>query len=56
MTAQDVYQRLKQLWVIAVHIKFRGKGGSNTRTPGPGPQIVMKALACLGLKLEKLKM
>ena len=38
MAAQDVYARLKQLGVTAVHIKLRGKGGSNTRTPGPGAQ------------------
>ena len=36
MAAQDVYTRLKQLGVTAVHIKRRGKGGSDTRTPGPG--------------------
>ena len=33
MAAQDVYTRLKQLGVTAVHIKLRGKGGANTRTP-----------------------
>ena len=36
LAAQDVYTRLKQLGVTAVHIKRRGKGGSDTRTPGPG--------------------
>ena len=35
MAAQDVYQRFKQIGVTAVYIKLRGKGGSNTRTPGP---------------------
>ena len=55
MAAQDVYNRLKQLGVTAVHIKLRGKGGSNTRTPGPGAQTAMRALARLGLKIGRIE-
>ena len=55
MAAQDVYQRLKQLGVTAVHIKLRGKGGANTRTPGPGAQTAMRALARLGLKIGRIE-
>ena len=55
MAAQDVYARLKQLGVTAVHIKLRGKGGSNTRTPGPGAQTAMRALARLGLKIGRIE-
>ena len=55
MAAQDVYTRLKQLGVTAIHIKLRGKGGSNTRTPGPGAQTAMRALARLGLKIGRIE-
>ena len=55
MAAQDVFTRLKQLGVTAVHIKLRGKGGSNTRTPGPGAQTAMRALARLGLKIGRIE-
>jgi len=55
MAAQDVYSRLKQLGVTAIHIKLRGKGGSDTRTPGPGAQTAMRALARLGLKIGRIE-
>ena len=55
VAAQDVYTRLKQLGVTAVHIKLRGKGGSDTRTPGPGAQTAMRALARLGLKIGRIE-
>ena len=55
MAAQDVYTRLKQLGVTAIHIKLRGKGGANTRTPGPGAQTAMRALARLGLKIGRME-
>ena len=53
--AQDVYARLQQLGVSAIHIQLRGKGGSNTRTPGPGAQTAMRALARLGLKIGRIE-
>ena len=55
LAAQDVYARLKQLGVTAVHIKLRGKGGADTRTPGPGAQTAMRALARLGLKIGRIE-
>ena len=55
LAAQDVYARLKQLGVTAIHIKLRGKGGSDTRTPGPGAQTAMRALARLGLKIGRIE-
>ena len=55
MAAQDVFARLKQLGVTAIHIKLRGKGGANTRTPGPGAQTAMRALARLGLKIGRIE-
>ena len=55
LAAQDVYARLKQLGVTAIHIKMRGKGGSNTRALGPGAQTALRALARLGLKIGRIE-
>ena len=55
MAAADVYNRLKVLGVNAIHIKVRGRGGIDTRTPGPGAQAAMRALARLGLKIGRME-
>ena len=55
MAAADVFSRLKLLGVNAIHIKVRGRGGIDTRTPGPGAQAAMRALARLGLKIGRIE-
>ena len=45
MAANEVFKNLKEVGVNAVHIKLRGKGGIGTRTPGPGAQAAIRALA-----------
>jgi small subunit ribosomal protein S14e len=55
MAASDVYNRLKSLGVNAIHIKVRGRGGIDTRTPGPGAQAAMRALARLGLRIGRIE-
>ena len=55
MAAADVYNRLKILGINAIHIKVRGRGGIDTRTPGPGAQAAMRALARLGLKIGRIE-
>ena len=55
MAAADVFARLKLLGVNAIHIKVRGRGGIDTRTPGPGAQAAMRALARLGLKIGRIE-
>ena len=48
MASADVFSRLKVLGVNAIHIKVRGRGGTDTKTPGPGAQAAMRALARFG--------
>jgi small subunit ribosomal protein S14e len=55
MAAADVHHRLKALGVNAIHIKVRGRGGIDTRTPGPGAQAAMRALARMGLKIGRIE-
>ena len=55
MASQDVFNRLKVLGVNAIHIKVRGRGGIDSRTPGPGAQAAMRALARLGLRIGRIE-
>lgn len=50
LTAQDVAVRCKELGVSTLHIKLRATGGSRTKTPGPGAQSALRALARAGLQ------
>lgn len=51
LAAQDVAARCKELGVTALHIKLRATGGSGTKTPGPGAQSALRALARAGMKI-----
>jgi small subunit ribosomal protein S14e len=55
MAAADVFARLKLIGINAIHIKVRGKGGIDSRTPGPGAQAAMRALARMGLKIGRIE-
>ena len=55
LAASDVFARLKLLGVNAIHMKVRGRGGIDTRSPGPGAQAAMRALARLGLKIGRIE-
>lgn len=55
MAAADVFARLKLIGVNAIHIRVRGKGGIDSRTPGPGAQAAMRALARMGLKIGRIE-
>lgn len=45
----------KEKGVIGVHIKVRAPGGSGARTPGPGAQAAIRALARAGLKIGRIE-
>jgi small subunit ribosomal protein S14e len=53
--AADVATKLKQVGVNALHIKLRGHGGTGNRTPGPGAQAALRALARNGLKIGRIE-
>lgn len=36
MAAMDVVNRCKELKITALHIKLRARGGTDSKTPGPG--------------------
>ncbi|KAJ8427891.1 hypothetical protein Cgig2_008509 [Carnegiea gigantea] len=56
LAAQDVSQRCKELGITALHIKLRATGGNKTKTPGPGAQSALRALARSGMKIGRIGM
>merc|ERR1712062_727975 len=55
LAAQDVAARAKELGIIALHIKLRATGGNRTKTPGPGAQQALRALARAGMKIGRIE-
>ncbi|CAI0430071.1 unnamed protein product, partial [Linum tenue] len=62
LAAQDVAQRCKlihiakqELGINALHIKLRATGGNKTKTPGPGAQSALRALARSGMKIGRIE-
>ena len=44
----------QELGITAVHVKLRATGGNRTKTPGPGAQSALRALARAGLKIGRI--
>lgn len=42
----------QELGITALHIKMRATGGNKTKTPGPGAQSALRALARAGMKVS----
>jgi len=55
LAAQEVAKICLDRGVTAVHIRLRAKGGVTTKTPGPGAQSALRALARNGLKIGRIE-
>jgi len=55
LAAQDVAARCKQLGINSLHVKLRATGGNRTKTPGPGAQSALRALARAGMKIGRIE-
>jgi len=55
MAAQVVVNRMKEIGITAVHVKLRATGGVKSRSPGPGAQSALRALARAGLKIGRIE-
>merc|ERR1712166_1255147 len=55
LAAQDVVERCKELNITALHIKLRATGGNKTKTPGPGAQAALRALARAGMGIGRIE-
>merc|ERR1719387_3446362 len=55
LAAVDVCRELQAVGINAIHIKIRGQGGVMAKTPGPGAQSAIRALARNGLKIGRIE-
>lgn len=55
LAAVDVVRELQAVGINAIHIKLRGQGGVMSKTPGPGAQSAIRALARNGLKIGRIE-
>ena len=46
---------LQELGITALHIRLRATGGNKTKTPGPGAQSALRALARAGIKIGRIE-
>ena len=44
----------QELGITALHIKLRATGGNKTKTPGPGAQSALRALARSGMRIGRI--
>ncbi|EPY41164.1 small subunit ribosomal protein S14e [Angomonas deanei] len=55
LAAQDVVARCKECGITALHVKMRATGGVGTKSPGPGAQSALRALARAGMKIGRIE-
>lgn len=55
LASQDVVARCKELGVSALHVKIRATGGTRRRSPGPGAQSALRALARAGMRIGRIE-
>eukprot|EP00993_Chasmostoma_nieuportense_P005032 NODE_5672_length_626_cov_727.446894_g5508_i0.p1 GENE.NODE_5672_length_626_cov_727.446894_g5508_i0~~NODE_5672_length_626_cov_727.446894_g5508_i0.p1 ORF type:complete len:152 (+),score=13.25 NODE_5672_length_626_cov_727.446894_g5508_i0:69-524(+) len=55
LAAQDVAARCKECGINALHIKMRATGGTKSKSPGPGAQSALRALARNGIKIGRIE-
>jgi len=53
--ASHAAQVAKDKGITAIHIKVRAPGGHGSKTPGPGAQAAIRALARTGLKIGRIE-
>jgi len=53
--AFKIAEVLKERGIEAVHVKVRAPGGHKSRTPGPGAQAAIRALARAGIRIGRIE-
>jgi len=54
-SASSAAETAKDKGITAIHIKVRAPGGSGPRTPGPGAQAAIRALARAGFQIGRIE-
>ncbi|XP_002132960.1 40S ribosomal protein S14a-like [Drosophila pseudoobscura] len=55
LAAQDVAAKCKILGITALKVNLRATGGNKNKTPGPGGQSALRALARSGMKIGRIE-
>ncbi|KAJ3853341.1 putative 40S ribosomal protein RPS14 [Lentinula lateritia] len=55
LAAQDVANRCREVGITALHVKLRATRGTGTKTPGPGAQSALRALALAGMRIGRIE-
>ena len=53
--AKEVTEIARNKGIVNVHIKVRAVGGVGSRTPGPGAQAAIRAIARAGFRVGKIE-
>jgi small subunit ribosomal protein S11 len=54
-SASSAAETAKDKGITAIHIKVRAPGGTGPRTPGPGAQAAIRALARAGFQIGRIE-
>ena len=55
MAAKDAAERCKEVGVTSLHIRIRATGGNRQKSPGPGAQHAVRALAQSDLLIGRIQ-
>lgn len=55
LAAQDIAVLCKGRGINALHVKLRATGGTRTKSPGPGAQSALRALARAGMRIGRVE-
>ena len=53
--AETVAEDAKEAGIEGVHVRVRGPGGNANKSPGPGAQATIRALARAGLEIGRIE-
>ncbi|MFP4217821.1 MAG: 30S ribosomal protein S11 [Salinarchaeum sp.] len=53
--AEEVAEEVMEADIDGVHVRVRGPGGNRQKSPGPGAQATIRALARAGLEIGRIE-
>lgn len=53
--AEVVAEKAKAAGIEGVHVRVRGPGGNDNKSPGPGAQATIRALARAGIEIGRIE-
>jgi small subunit ribosomal protein S11 len=53
--ADSIAEEVKAAGITKLHVRVRGPGGNKTKSPGPGAQAAIRALARAGIEIGRIE-